>query len=132
MTIDRKQVYLKCKQRCAYCGEKIEFSQMEVDHVFSKRQWQFSSKEKRPYPTVDDIRNLLPSCHSCNHYKRSYSLEGFRHLMKTLHKRIESHYINKVAIKYGIIIMSEWDGLFYFEKMKNHKKFKRHEITRTN
>lgn len=38
--------------------------------------------------------------------------------MKTLHKRIQDIYINKIGVDYGIIAIKEWDGLFYFEKPK--------------
>lgn len=46
--------------------------------------------------------------------------------MKTIHKRILSEYICKVAADYGIIKIEPWDGLFYFEKqMKRTKKLKK-------
>ena len=65
---------------------------------------------------VHSFENLMPSCRRCNHYKRTYSLEEFRRLIKTLHERVSTQYINKVAIDYGVINIKQFDGLFYFEK----------------
>jgi hypothetical protein len=36
--------------------------------------------------------------------------------MKTLHLRLEKHYINVIAVKYGMMTIKSFDGLFHFEK----------------
>ena len=105
MTIkERTRIYEKYDSRCAYCGNIITIKEMQVDHMCSKK-----------HGGTDDVNNLMPSCRRCNHYKRAYDLEGFRSVMKTLGHRIKQNYINKVAIDYGIIVLYEWDGEFYFE-----------------
>ncbi len=100
----RKKVYDKFGRRCAYCGEKFELKDMQVDHVKSIRQG-----------GTDDFDNLFPSCRSCNHYKRSMDLEGFREYLKTLHERIAKNYIVKVGMNYGMVDLKPFDGTFYFE-----------------
>jgi hypothetical protein len=104
--IDRNQVLSKYGSRCGYCGNRIDFKSMQVDHIEPK--W-------TKMPDVNDIGNLMPSCRSCNHYKRSDNLEQFREKMATLHDRVCSHYIGKVALHYGIVKLKPFDGKFYFE-----------------
>ena len=37
MTKDKRlKVYNKFDGRCAYCGQKIEYKDMQVDHIFAK------------------------------------------------------------------------------------------------
>lgn len=102
----RVTVYKKYGKRCAYCGKPIEYKDMQVDHMYPKRSG-----------GKDDIDNLNPSCRTCNHYKRAFTVEGFRKLMSTLHERIEANYIVRVAIRYGIVAVEPFDGKFYFEKV---------------
>ncbi len=124
----RLEVYNKYKGRCSYCGTKIEYKAMQIDHLFPKRfSHHFKNPESRKYfnlkgDHIDSIENLMPSCRRCNHYKRALILEEFRKLLLTLHERIKSQYINKVAIDYGIIFINSWDGVFYFEKTSKRKK----------
>lgn len=83
---------------------------MQVDHKVPRRS-------KHHYKgDIDNLKNLMPSCRRCNHYKRAHTLRRFRELMVSLHERVEDHYINKVAIDYGIIKIAPFDGVFYFEK----------------
>ncbi len=118
----RVEVWEKYGKRCAYCGKELEFIDMQVDHLTPKNMSHlYTNKRSRGYynlqgDNVDSFENLMPSCRRCNHYKRSYSLEDFRRLMKTLHKRISGQYIDKVAIDYGIIKLTPFSGKFYFER----------------
>ena len=120
-------VWKKYDHHCAYCGRPIAYTEMEVDHLIpQKLRWWYRNADKiKKYNltgTVHDLPNLMPSCRRCNHYKRSYMLEGFRHLMITLHKRIMQIYICKVALDYGLINIQPWDGVFYFEKQMRRTK----------
>jgi len=54
---ERRAVYDKMGGRCAYCGEQLNYEDMQVDHVVALR-----SKGE------DDLANMLPACRSCNHY----------------------------------------------------------------
>jgi len=105
--IDRQQVYSKHSGHCAYCGKTIQFSDMQVDHIISRHMG-----------GTNNIKNLNPSCGRCNHYKRSGDLEYFRTLLITLEERLRDIYIFKVAEDYGIVKIQKFDGIFYFEKVK--------------
>uniref|UniRef100_A0A6M3LUB5 Putative homing endonuclease n=1 Tax=viral metagenome TaxID=1070528 RepID=A0A6M3LUB5_9ZZZZ len=105
---ERQAIYNKYGCRCAYCGKEIKYKDMQVDHI-EPQTWRLIIN--------NSFSNLNPSCRRCNHYKRDSDLEQFRGLMRTLHKRIQEKYINKVAIDYGIIEIKPFDGLFYFEKV---------------
>ena len=123
MKINREQVYKKFNGHCAYCGKEITIKEMQIDHVYPKRldslyEWSEEIKQKRP-KDIDSISNLMPSCRTCNHYKRAGTLESFRDLMRTLHERILNIYIVKVAICYGIVKVRPFDNKFYFEIIKN-------------
>lgn len=106
----RMEVYNKCNGHCAYCGCELEYKDMQVDHVKAFR-----------HGGEDNIDNYLPACRSCNHYKRANGLEGFREMMTTIHERISNDYITKVGLRYGIVKLTPWDGIFYFEKEKNNE-----------
>ena len=108
---DRIKVWNKYRQRCSYCGKHLLYHEMQVDHLIPRL------RGRRPDSLVEVFENWMPSCRRCNHYKRTYSLERFRVLIKTLDQRINAHYINKVAVDYGVIKeVVPWDGVFYFEK----------------
>lgn len=104
----RQAVYNKYDGHCAYCGKKIEYSEMQVDHQIAKRNG-----------GADDIKNLYPACRRCNHYKRAQGLESFRDYIKTLHTRIANDYIVKVGLDYGIVELNPFDGEFYFERLES-------------
>ena len=108
---DRLKVWNKYRGHCAYCGKLLEYKDMQVDHLTPRL------RGRRPDSVVEVFSNWMPSCRRCNHYKRSLSLKKFRHLLVTLDQRIMAHYVNKVAIDYGVIVeVVPWDGVFYFEK----------------
>lgn len=109
----RKILYEEFDGRCGYCSRKIEYKDMQVDHI-------------RPIRSGggNEIINLLCSCRKCNHYKRGKGLEGFRDLMKTLHQRINSNYINQVAMNFSLIPeCQKFSGKFHFELMSERKVF---------
>ena len=112
----REEVYKKYDGHCSYCGKEIEIKEMQIDHMHPKA---YGESYARIVGKVElqSIENYMPSCRSCNHYKRALSFEGFRKQMLTLHERIEKIYIVKVAIDFGILKLEKFDGKFYFEKM---------------
>lgn len=116
MKIDRLSIYNKYDKHCAYCGCILEsIKDMQVDHITPK--WMFENGYK--VGDMNNESNLLPTCRTCNHYKRGDTLEEFRTKMKTLSDRVCSHYIGKVALKYGIVTINKFEGKFYFETLKN-------------
>ena len=102
---ERIEVYEKYGGRCAYCGEHIDYKDMQVDHL--EAYWKGGA---------DEMENYMPSCRQCNHYKRGNSLEGFRKLIEDIPYKLErDSYIYRVGCKYGNIEPYEKEIIFFFE-----------------
>ena len=110
----REIIWDKYDKRCAYCGCKLEYKDMQVDHIQSRYHHEYFKLKKNP----DRIKNLNPSCRQCNFYKGNETLDVFRERISTLHERLYKTFIFRFALKYGIIERKEFDGKFYFEKRK--------------
>ncbi len=104
----RKQIYKQYDGHCGYCGKKLEYKDMQVDHI---------------HPValngMNDTVNLICSCRSCNFYKSTFTLEKFREQMRTVTDRLEKIFIFKLARDYGIIEIKGFSGKFYFEEINN-------------
>ena len=103
----RKEVFNKYKGHCAYCGCKLTLKDMQVDHITAKY-----------LGGQDDISNLNPACRQCNFYKQTLTIEEFREKMGSLMLRVRGSYIYRLALKYRMVKEIEWNGKFYFEKLK--------------
>ncbi len=104
----RIAVYNKYGGHCAYCGRKIEYKEMQVDHFIPQRGYLQNGS--------DEIENLMPSCRMCNHYKRANPLELFRTYIEEIpYKLRTNNYIYKVGKAYGLITDEERPVKFYFE-----------------
>ena len=115
MKIDRKKVFEKYNGHCAYCGRKIEYKDMQVDHVKPQRNG-----------GSDNLDNLMPSCRTCNHYKRANSLEAFRDMISKIPcKLARDSYIYKVGIAYGFYDSKQKDIKFYFERIEKPEDIKK-------
>ena len=68
------------------CGCKLEYKDMQVDHV----------KSVFYYNGTNDIDNLLPSCRMCNFYKSTFTLDEFRKNLETLHERLRKPFIYRL------------------------------------
>jgi len=110
----RESVWHKYFNRCAYCGNELEYKNMQVDHLISQNRAN-SNSNPVPLEEINAFKNLLPSCRRCNHYKNTYSLEEFRKVMMTIQDRFMKIYLNKVALDYGVIQIKPFKGEFYFE-----------------
>lgn len=105
---NKLRTYDKYQGHCAYCGKKIEVKEMQVDHL-----------EPLRLGGADDIKNYMPACRRCNHYKRGNSLEGFREMIEKIPEKLQrDNYIFKVGIDYGFFNPSERKVIFYFEKQE--------------
>ena len=103
----RQSVYEKYGGHCAYCGEHIEYKDMQVDHVFPINQGGLDEKE-----------NMLPACRSCNHYKSTYGIEEFREEIGLWHERLMRDSVTyKNAVRFGVVTPTPKKVMFYFEKM---------------
>lgn len=118
MKIDRKKIHAMFSGHCAYCGEILPDESgkyMQVDHVEAvyRNIW---NKGKMIRPENDNEENLLPACKRCNNYKDTMSIEIFRKEIFKAIERLEKIVSYRNAIRFGMIEIKEWDGLFYFEK----------------
>lgn len=103
---ERRAVYDKMGGRCAYCGEQLNYEDMQVDHVVALR----SEGE-------DDLANMLPACRSCNHYKRSNSLEGWRRILEAMPATLERDcYTYRQAVRFGMVKPTPKKITFCFER----------------
>lgn len=103
---ERISVYEKCGGRCAYCGCEIEYKDMQVDHVKPLR-----------IGGADELCNMLPACRSCNHYKATLDVEGFRKYLSGIHKRlVRDSVAYQVAERFGVVNHISDEITFYFEK----------------
>ena len=111
----REAVYQKYAGHCAYCGRAIAYKDMQVDHLRPRRAYNAEDEG------TDDISNLIPSCRTCNHYKRANTLETFRRYIQEIPKKLRENYIYKVGLVYGNVVEAEKPIVFYFEQMECHR-----------
>ena len=106
MKMDRKIILNKFQGHCAYCGCQISMDDMQVDHIIPK--WKGGS---------DAANNLNPSCRMCNFYKGGNDIETFRKrlIVELDYKRT---FATRLALRYGILTENNWDGKFYYEKVR--------------
>lgn len=117
----REEVYNKYGGHCAYCGKKIEYKDMQVDHqipqIRAKSRWHKVNPEK-----IYTDENLFPSCRRCNGYKRSNSLATFREWIEKIPEKLKNVFIYKVGLDYGIVEEYPKKIKFFFEKWEENSK----------
>ena len=128
----RQSVYLMYNGHCAYCGTEIAYKDMQVDHatppILSGVAWstciaykdmQVDHATPLRIGGADDISNYMPACRSCNHYKATLDVEGFRKYLSEIHKRLMRDSIPyQVAERFGIVKHMSDNVKFYFEKVE--------------
>ena len=119
---ERIEVYNKYKGHCAYCGCKLEYKDMQVDHLIPLYWSEKVSGVGMNRKDLDSFENFMPACRMCNFYKSTMSLENFRVQLETLHQRLEKQFIYKLARKYGLILEHPHHIKFYFEKSEEERK----------
>ena len=109
---ERKKIFDMFQGHCAYCGTEVTFRGMQVDHI-------------NPLAAggEDVLTNMFPACRSCNHYKHTLDVEGFRTYLEGIPKRLERDCIAyQVGARFGIVKVGESRVVFYFEKEKRDAK----------
>ena len=105
----RQLVYNKCNGHCAYCGCKLEYKDMQVDHVIAVGKG-----------GDNELENLLPACRQCNYDKHKKSIEGFRkRISKDLYKSLNRVFVYRLARKYNLIKEEPRTVKFYFEQLED-------------
>lgn len=108
--VERQAVYLKTGGYCAYCGCELRIEEMQIDHVRPLSRY--------INPGTDALENMLPSCRSCNHYKSSNTLEGFRAMLERQPQVLARDSVTyQIAVRYGLVVPFPHKVIFYFERM---------------
>lgn len=114
----RLRVYNSYNGHCAYCGCKIEYKEMQIDHINSVYRSMIISGN-----IDENINNYMPSCRQCNFYKNTFTLEYFRERLSTiLINNLRKQFNYKLALKYGLIQENIKPIKFYFEKIEEGGK----------
>ena len=121
----RQKVYDKYDGHCAYCGTKIDYKNMQVDHIIPQREFANHITRGFRIPAflkhltdldVNHIDNLNPACRVCNNWKSAHDLELFRKELYEQIKRLNAYSSNyRIAKKYGLLEESLKPIVFYFE-----------------
>jgi len=113
MAINRQLVFDKYDGHCAYCGEVITIGNFQVDHI--RPQFGYVKGHSKCNYDLNGFDNLNPACRSCNHHKKTFSIEGYRHELQMQVSRIRSTQFKR-ALKYGQVKITESPIVFYFEE----------------
>ena len=108
----RMKVWNKYNHHCAYCGCELEYKDMQVDHLSSVLKAEFNKDLRN---NLDVIENYMPSCRSCNYYKRAGGIESMRKNISKLYIQLEKSFDYRLAKKYGLIEETPHEIEFYFE-----------------
>lgn len=113
---EREKVYNMFSGHCAYCGKKIAYREMQVDHIHPLNK-----------NGEDSLANMFPSCASCNNYKGALTLEQFRDRIESLHNVLMRDSVTyKNAVRFGVMIpVKDYVCEFYFEKKGVHHRGKK-------
>ena len=113
---ERLKVYEKYSHHCAYCGCKLEYKDMQVDHIDSVYLHNDLHHEQS-LDELNGIDNLMPSCRQCNFYKSTGDIENFRKkLTGVMVNNLKKNFNYRLALKYGLIEEHIEPVKFYFEK----------------
>ena len=90
--------------RCAYCGHKVRKDDMEVDHILPvSKAKEYEWVRKKLKHGVNDLSNLVPSCHRCN--MRKLDSVAFRWRMKAKLGRHQEYWgVRKIILLIIVII----------------------------
>lgn len=106
----REKLYLKYVKRCAYCGQLLNYKDMQIDHF-------------APVYLFGDntnIKNLKPACRSCNLYKNTFTIEKFRAQIAEIPNRLQrDSTIYKIAKRYNLICEIEEPVKFFYENLQD-------------
>ncbi|HBG71442.1 MAG: hypothetical protein A2W93_14415 [Bacteroidetes bacterium GWF2_43_63] len=126
---ERQQVFEKYDGKCAYCGCDLA-NGWHADHInpvirdskWNREKGRFEQTGTCRKPENETPENYNPACASCNIQKNSFTVEQFRSNIKQFVaslNRDSTQY--KFAKRYGLIIESDKDVVFYFERIDAKK-----------
>lgn len=104
-TSKRKLVFDKYGGKCAYCGTNLVLTKFDIDHINPKS-----------LGGTNELKNLNPSCQRCNSWKKTFSIEEFREVIKSQVKKLRKDIAAfKLVEDYFMVKDCENEVKFYFE-----------------
>ena len=111
--IDRMAVYLKFGEHCAYCGELIDFKNMNVDHF-----WPQCLSHQEPNLDPNRPENLMPSCRKCNIHKGGMKIEVWRGELRRQLDMLHKNTQFQRALRFGLVVTTPKRVVFYYEQRR--------------
>ena len=106
--MNRRDIYNKYTGHCAYCGKKIEFDDMTIDHIVP---------QSKGGKNTDD--NIVPCCQLCNSQKANRSLEEFRAFLENITDTLDEDKQYRLALRYKkVAVVKPSPVVFFFEREK--------------
>lgn len=117
----RLRVWKKYDCHCAYCGQILQYKEMQVDHIKALYRnddvktlevWGVERGEHKE-------ENFNPSCARCNRWKGTFDLEVFRsEISKQVNRLNRDSSGFRMALDYGLIKETKNSVKFYFERVE--------------
>lgn len=109
----RQRIWNKSSGVCWYCGDDLKGG-WHTDHFLPLKR---NPDKTVTNPENDNIKNLVPSCSSCNIMKSDMDIEGFRWLIGNFVNRLNRDVpVYRHAKRYGLVEETEKEVVFWFEK----------------
>lgn len=110
----RERVLAKFGSRCAYCGCVLSLKTLQVDHLEPLRRGDAGDKAH-----LEVFENYYPACRSCNYYKSTFDIEGFRARMELMIGNLRRQSTVKVLLRFNKIAFVAEPVTFHFETLKD-------------
>jgi len=107
----RQKVYEMFGGKCAYCGEEMDFSNLQIDHKNPKQ------KQNRNH-----LSNLFPSCLKCNIIKKDRNISEFRKYLFNIPPSVDCDTFRLLCKLDVLKKRNAPDFLFYFERQNAGEK----------
>lgn len=124
----RKRIYAKSGGHCWYCPNDLEEGKWDVDHVIPQKAYDKDLKclivDGKPFReySLNNIKNLVPSCIACNLWKGHMTIEEFRQsIMGQPAFRRDKSSGFRIAEKFGLIKVIEKPIVFWFERQRQKR-----------
>ena len=99
-------VYNKYGGRCAYCGQKIDYKDLQVDHFAPVHLFGDNTS----------IDNLMPACRPCNIKKGTLTITKFREeIEKSVELLKKESSTFRLAERFGKVSIVYKPVIFYYE-----------------
>lgn len=106
----RYAVFIKYNGHCAYCGEALNLSAFQIDHI-------------QAFPVDHSFLNLNPSCRKCNIFKSNLSIDDFRSKIQIVFHTL-NYFSGTISIlkRFGLVVFHSGPVVFYFEKADQNRQ----------